>query len=70
MEDIDWRLANKLIAASGWLNRAMALYKEVPGYDLMSSRGNEAMAELSLALRDANHLMQEKVGKDGNSTTK
>ena len=76
MDDLDWRLADKLIAASLWLNRAMAKYRDIPGYDLMCARGNRALAEASLAIRDANNLMKLKIekegggGKDGHGTTK
>jgi len=66
MDDLDWDLYDKLIAASLWLNRAMAKYREIPGYDRMSFHGNKALAEASLALRDANRLMSLKI--DGQKT--
>jgi hypothetical protein len=66
MDDLDWRLADKLIAVSLWLNRAMAKYRDIPGYDLMCASGNRAMAEASLAIRDANRLMSLKI--DGQKT--
>jgi len=76
MNDLDWKLADKLISASLWLQRASVKFREIPGYDLMSAQGNRAMAEASLAIRDANNLMKLKIekegggGKDGHGTTK
>ena len=76
MDDLDWRLADKLIAVSLWLQRASVKYREIPGYDRMSFHGNKAMAEASLAIRDANNLMKLKIqkeegrGKDGHSTNR
>lgn len=65
MEEIDWRLCDKILAAGLWLNRAMTKYRYVPGYDLMSFDGNKALAEASLAIRDANRLMKLKIEKEG-----
>jgi hypothetical protein len=76
MDEFDWKLVDKLLAASLWLQRASVKYREIPGYDLMSASGNRAMAEASLAIRDANNLMKLKIEKeggrerDGNSATK
>ena len=66
MDELDWKLVNKLLAASLWLQRASVKYREIPGYDLMSASGNRAMAEASLAIRDANRLMSLKI--DGQKT--
>jgi hypothetical protein len=75
MDELDWKLVNKLLAASLWLQRASVKYREIPGYDRMCFHGNKAMAEAGLAIRDANNLMKLKIEKngeikDGHSTTK
>jgi hypothetical protein len=70
MEEIDWKISDKLLATALWLNRATKRYREIPGYSLMCAHGNRAFAEAILAISDANKLMREKIGNEVRSDPK
>jgi hypothetical protein len=61
VNEIDYQIYIKIIAAGSWFSRGAKFYRALPGFERMSADGNKAMAEVGLAIADASRLFREKI---------